>query len=87
MARLRKEKGQSSAHPKVRKGNETIANKPKSGKKSSSNPHILSLGRNKDDIELLKNVDDGALSGTANTDVSIPVYSVTFISNSLNSLL
>ena len=72
MARLHKEKGQSSAHPKVRKDNQTITNKPKRGKKSSSNPHILALGGNKDDIELLKNVDDGALSGTANTDVSIP---------------
>jgi hypothetical protein len=87
MARLRKEKGQSSAHPKIRKGDDTIANKPKSGKKSSSTPHILTLGGNKDDIELLKNVDDGALSGTANTDVNIPAYSVIFVSNSLNSLL
>jgi len=87
MARLRKEKGRSSAHPKVRKGNETIANKPKGGKKSSSNPHISTLGGNKDDIELLKNVDDGALSGTANTDVNIPVYSIIFVSNVLNSLL
>jgi len=87
IARLRKENGQSLAHPKMRKGSETIVNKPKSGKKSSSNPHILTLGGNKDDIELLKNVDDGALSGTANTDVSILVYSVIFVSNSLNSPL
>ena len=79
MARLRKEKGQSSTHPKVRKGNETIANKPKGGKKSSSTQHIL----NRDDIELLKNVDDGVLSGTANTDVNTLVYSVIFISNTL----
>lgn len=82
MARLRKEKGQSSAYPKARKGNETIANKPKGGKKSSSNQNILTLGGNKSDIELLKNVDDDALSGTANTDVNAPVYSIIFISNS-----
>jgi hypothetical protein len=72
MARLRKEKGQSSAHPKVRMANETVANKPKGGKKSSSNQNILTLGGNKSDLELLKNVGDGVLSGTANTDVNIP---------------
>ncbi|KIM44363.1 hypothetical protein M413DRAFT_25783 [Hebeloma cylindrosporum] len=55
MARLRKEKGQSSANPKSRKSTETIANKPKGGKKSSANENILTLGGSKDDVELLKN--------------------------------
>ena len=87
MARLRKEKGQSLTQPKGRKGNETIANRPKGGKKSSSTQHILTLGGNKDDIELLRNVDDGVILGTANTDVNTPVYPVIFFSNSLYSLL
>lgn len=68
MARLRAEKGQSSK-------------KSKSGSKDVKTN--LAFGGNKEDAELLKNVDENAITGSVNTDVCLFFYLSHLVSHTL----
>lgn len=75
MARLRKEKGQSYSQSKTQQSSKqaTKTKAQKSDKLTSlSKDHILSLGGNEEDLDLLKNVDTSAVAGSVNEDVSVP---------------
>lgn len=65
MARLRKEKGQSSKRrPDVKRATSKTAKPSKNG--------ALPLGGSHEDTELLKGLDESVVTGSVNKDVSSP---------------